>query len=127
MGLTKFLLKKVAESPEEKAKRLEHKKAVAKAYQAAYDEEELTQATARGKAEAAKGKKKGGLLNTIGNVAQGALYGMEKGAKAFNDGIGSNEWSVPKQSDALVIPDGNSDIFFGSQPPKRKKKYERDW
>ena len=35
MGLTKFLMKKATESPEDKAARIEHKKAVDKAYQAA--------------------------------------------------------------------------------------------
>ena len=78
----------------------------------------------RGKEAAVKGKKKGGLLSTIGNIAEGALYGMEKGAKAFNDGVGSNDWNVPKQSDVLVIPKGNNNLFF---EPEHKKKYERDW
>jgi hypothetical protein len=125
MGLTKFLQKKIAQSPEEKEARAAHKKAVDDAFQKAYDEEELKQAAVRGKEAAVKGKKKSGLLNTIGAVAEGALYGMNKGAKAFNEGVGSNEWTVPKQNDMLSIPEGNNDIFFGST--KRKKKYERDW
>ena len=125
MGLTKFLQKKIAQTPEEKAERVAHKKAYDKAFQDAFDAEELEQAKIRGKEAAIKGKKKGGLLGTIGNVAQGVVYGMEKGAKSFNDGVGANDFVVPKQNDILAIPKGNNDLFFG--PTKHKKKYERDW
>ena len=117
-------MKKVTETPEEKEARLEHKKKVAKAYQAAYDAEELEQAKIRGKEAAIKGKKKGGLLSTIGNVAQGVVYGMDKGAKAFNDGMGAGDFNVPKQNDMLAIPKGNNDLFFDTE---RKRKYPRDW
>ena len=128
MGLTKFLQKRVADTPEKIAEREAeklHKQKVDAAFLKARREEELRLAEERGKAAAQTGtKKKGGLLATIGNVAQGALYGMEKGAKAFNDGVGSSDWNVPKQSDVLVIPKGNNNLFF---EPERKKKYERDW
>ena len=140
MGFTSFLKKKVADTPEKQAERTElklHKAEVKAAYDKAFKEEELKAATEHGKLDGAKagaiGKKKGSLLKTIGNVAEGMVYGVNKGADAFNQGVGLQNFNleVPKQNEQITIPRGNNDIFYGSvnqydEPSSRKKKKHRN-
>jgi len=127
MGFTSLLKKKLEDTPEKIAEReadKAHKAKVKKAYDDAYREAELKAATERGALEGAKstGKKKG-LLNTIGAAAEGALVGINKGADAFNKGMGVNTLEIPRQDDMIVLPKGNSDIFFGSDQPNKKKHH----
>jgi hypothetical protein len=128
MGFTKFLKKKIEDTPEKIAEReaeKTHKLEVKKAYDTAYREAELKAATQRGTLEGAKstGKKKS-LLNTIGAAAEGALVGINKGADAFNKGMGVNTLEIPRQDDMIILPKGNSDIFWGSDQPKKKHRKE---
>ena len=119
MGLSKLLQKKPLTDAER-----EHKAKVKAAYDKAFQEAEITAATERGKLEGSKATaKKGGLINTIGRAAEGALYGINKGAKAFNDSMGSNDFVVPKQEEILGAPKGSNDIFYGTTQRKSRKKH----
>ena len=82
---------KKKETPEEKAARKAHEAEVEKAYQAAYDKAELEAAVERGTnaGKNAGDKKKGELLATLGGVAEGAIYGINKGADTFVKGVGN--------------------------------------
>jgi hypothetical protein len=130
MGLTNFLKKKIIDTPEKQIEREElkqHKLKVKQAYDKAYREAELTAATEKGNLEGAKApitKKKGSLLSTIGNIAEGMVYGVNKGADAFNKGVGLQDFNleVPKQTDQLIIPQGNNDLFYDSNRLRTHRK-----
>jgi hypothetical protein len=131
MGLTGFLKKKLTETPEEKADRLSHEAQVKKIRREAFYKAELEAAAEHGRIEGAKagygeGKKKGGLLTTIGRAAEGALVGVNKGAKMFNDGMGIEGLGIPKQTDELVIPKGNNDLFSVASTATKKKRKNQD-
>ena len=140
MGFTSFLKKKVADTPEKQVERTAlklHKAKVKEAYDIAFREAELESAKTQAKLDGTKagaiGKKKGSLLKTIGNVAEGMVYGVNKGADAFNQGVGLQNFNleVPKQNEQITIPRGNNDIFYGSvnqydEPSLRKKKKHRN-
>ena len=138
-GLTSFLKKKVADTPEKQVEREElklHKAEVKAAYDIALKEEELKAATEHGKLDGAKagaaGKKKGSLLKTIGNIAEGMVYGVNKGADSFNQSVGLQNFNleVPQQNERIVLPKGNSDIFYGATSLHKKKKHNNelyDW
>ena len=88
MGLTK-LLKGKPLSEEEKT----HRAKVKEAYDKAYREAELKAAEEQGKQAGAKAiakKQNSSLLGTIGRVAEGMYVGINKGADAFNKGVGVN-------------------------------------
>ena len=101
------LLKKKPLSEDEKA----HREAVRKAEQEAQWEEELIVASDRGKALAHK-KKSNSLLGAIGAAAEVALVGINKGADAFNKGVGVTSLDLPKQDERIVLPKGNNNLVF---------------
>lgn len=111
MGLTGFLKKKPL-SDEEK----QHQAKVKEVYDKARREAELEAAKEQGKQAGSKvgSAKKGGLLSTIGNIAEGALYGINKGADAFNKGVGI---------ESLDASEDNNDLLgLGSRGKKKRKK-----
>jgi len=123
MGLFK---KKTPEEIEQKAK-------VDAAFREAYNKEEIKGAHLRGAREGRKAgetKQNSGVLATISRIAEGSLYGVNKGAEAFNKGVGLQDFNLqaPKTDTAVLnLPVGNDDIFFGSNPVKKKRSYSPDW
>ena len=144
MGLTSLLKdkllnddpeKRVARKAEKEAER-EHQKRVKEAYDKAFREEQLKAAIEQGRLAGSKVgvKKKGGLLKTIGNIAEGMVYGVNKAADTFNKGVGVNTLELPEQdmltapkgnNDLITMPKGNDDMLFGSRHSSKKRKYER--
>jgi hypothetical protein len=119
MGLGNFLKKKLEGDPAKRQAEREHKTEVKKAHDEAYNAAEIVGAKKRGVREgyqAGQRKQSSGILGMMGAAAEGAVYGINKGAETFNNGIGLNDFAAQK---------GNSDLFgFAPQPKTHRIRHK---
>jgi hypothetical protein len=126
------LFGKKKETPEEKTARLTSEAEEKKTYDEEFHKAKMEAIKKRAATEGEKAgltpKKKGGLLNTIGAIAEGSLYGMNKGAEAFNKGVGLQDFNLKmpnNDNETSILPKGKNDLFFDSDEPKRRKRRVR--
>ena len=113
MGLTKFLKEKLEGNPEEKQHRALLKETYTKNLRAAELEGAKRAGTRQGFKKGQSYSKPKSGLGMIGSMAEGAVHGINKGAGAFNTGMGMDDFAPAK---------GNHDLFDLELREERKSK-----